>query len=433
MESALTTDTEQAAPAPLRISPEPDQRTGVCPFQIPMKQDEVNTKELQDQFDVMREQGSAAWAQLPFGSVNNGQAWVATGFKQVKAVLMDNRFSVAQKAFGDYPRARALEIGAPFPDSFIVMDPPAQSERRRTLLKHLTPQRVSALRPFTEKLVEDCLDEMEAQGPGVDMLPEFVYKVPLFLLCELLGAPPEEQDIYVKHAHDFVATRHATAAEASAALEIIKTYFKELCRRKREHPGDDLISALLHDTEVDGMWSQEELEGVGTVLLMAGHDSTASFISNCLYWLVHNPGIFTRLRDDPALIMKAVDEFLRFLPVGVAPPRARVALEDIQLGDTLIRKDESILPIPHAGNLDPKIYDCPRQFNLDREKPAQHLAFGFGAHFCVGAQLARMDIEVILRGVTQRFTSLSSVDFDPDWEVNSRTRGPKSLRVKWTQ
>ncbi|MET4898519.1 cytochrome P450 [Sphingomonadaceae bacterium jetA1] len=429
----MATTPDVVADQPLRTSPEPEARTGVCPFQIPMKQDEVNSRALQDQFDVMRDEGSVAWAQLPYGTVNNGQGWVATGFKEVKAVLMDNRFSVARKAHGDYPRARALEIGAPFPDSFIVMDPPAQSERRRTLMKHLTPKRVNGLRPFTERLVEDCLDEMERQGPGVDMLPEFVYKVPLFLLCELLGAPPEERHIYVKHAHDFVATRHATAADASKALETIKTYFKELCCRKREKPGDDLISALLLDTEVNGLWSQEELEGVGTVLLMAGHDSTASFISNCLYWLVHNPETFTRLREEPDLILKAVDEFLRFLPVGVAPPRARVAIEDVQFGDTLIRKDESVLPIPHAGNLDPKVYACPRQFDLDREKPAQHLAFGFGAHFCVGSQLARMDIEVILRGVTQRFTSLSPMEFDPDWEAKGRTRGPKTLCVQWTK
>lgn len=417
----------------LRKSPDPDLRRGGCPFVIPGKQDEVLTTQLDDQFDVMREQGSLAWAQLPHGTFNDGQAWVATGYSEVKSILMDNRFSVARQGAGDYPRTRSIEVGPPFPDSFTVMDPPMQAERRRTLMKHLTPQRVAALRPFTEKLVEDCLDELEAQGPGADLIKEIVHKVPLYLLCELLGAPPEERHIYVKQAHGFVASRYATIEEAGEALGTIKSYFASLCRRKQENPGSDLISALLRDIEVNGMWSQEELEGVGTVLLMAGSDSTASFIANSLYFLVHNPDIFTRLHEDPDLVPKAVDEFLRLLPVGVAPPRARVALEDVQVGDTLVRKDESVLPIPHAGNLDPKVYQCPREFNLDREKPAQHVAFGFGAHFCVGSQLARMDIEVILRGITRRFKSFEPVDFDPNWLEKSRTRGPKSLPVKWTK
>jgi nocardicin N-oxygenase len=289
------------------------------------------------------------------------------------------------------------------------------------------------LRPFTEKLVEDCLDELESRGPGADLMKEIVHKVPLYLLCELLGAPPEERHIYVNQAHGFVASRYSTIEEAGEALGTIKSYFASLCRRKQQDPGNDLISALLRDIEVNGMWSQEELEGVGTVLLMAGSDSTASFIANSLYWLVHSPDIFSRLHDNPDLIPKAVDEFLRLLPVGVAPPRARVALEDVQFGDTLVRKDESVLPIPHAGNLDPKVYKCPRDFDLDREKPAQHVAFGFGAHFCVGSQLARMDIEVILRGITRRFKSLEPITFDPSWIEKSRTRGPKRLQVKWTK
>lgn len=426
-------EASEAANATLRTSPPKEERAAKCPFNIPMKQDEVLTKELEDQFDVMREQGPLAWAQLPYGSVDGGQAWVATGFKEVKNILMDNRFSIAQQAEGDYPRGRVIEVGEPFPNSFIVMDPPVQSERRRTLMKHLTPQRVNALRPYTEQLVSDCLDEVEAEGQGADLLPNFVYKVPLFLLCELLGAPPEERHIYVDYAHDLVASRFNTVEESVVAFDTIKGYFKELCRRKRETPGDDLISALLHDTEVNGTWTTEELDGVGTVLLMAGHDSTSSFISNCLYWLVHNPEVFTRLRNEPDLVNKAVDEFLRFLPIGVPGTRARVAMEDVEIGGTLVRKNETVLAIPHAGNIDPKVYECPREFSLDREKPAQHIAFGFGAHFCVGSQLARMDIEMILRGVTQRFKSLEPADFDPQWFEKSRTRGPKSLQVKWTK
>lgn len=400
-----------------------------CPFSIPMRQDEVITKELEDQFDLMRESGSLARANFPYGTRHGGEGWVATGYKEVKQVLMDNRLSLAQQFHGDYPRARAMEVDKDYPSSFITMDPPDQSERRRTLMKHLTPQRVKSLRPFTEKLVSDCLDEIERQGPGADLLPNFVYKVPLFLLCELLGAPPEERHIYVGHAADFVCSRHETPQQAAAALRVITEYFQELVRRKRANPGDDLISAMIHDTEVKGLWTEEELDGVGTILLMAGHDSTSAFISNALHWLVHNPDVFAKLRAEPDLVPKATDEFLRLLPVGVPGSRSRVAMEDIEVGDKVIERDQIVLAIPHAANMDPSVFECPHEFSFERS--TQHVAFGFGTHFCPGSQLARMDIDVILRGVTQRFEKLEPFEYDPNWFENCRTRGPKTLRVKW--
>ena len=423
----------KAAEIPPKQSPAPEQRAAGCPFSIPMKQDEVLTKQLEDQFDEMRQDGSLAWAQLPYGKINDGQAWVATGYHEVKAILNDNRFSLARQADGDYPRARVIEVGEPMPDSFTVVDPPKNAERRRTLMEHLTPQRVKALRPFTEKLVGDCLDDVEAQGQGADLLPSLVRKVPLLLICQLIGAPPEERHIFAGHAHNYVSSNYKSVEDAQAGLDVIKGYFAELCRRKRVDPGDDLISAMLRDIEVEGVWTREELEGFGFVLLTAGHDSTASVISCILYWLIHNPDLFARLRDEPDSVPKAVEEFLRLIPVGVPGTRARVALEDVEFGDVLVKKDESVLAIPHAGNLDPSVFERPREFDLDRENLGQHIGFGFGAHFCVGSQLARMDIEMVLRGLTRRFKTLGPEVFDPDWLEKARTRGPKTMKVRWSR
>ena len=422
------TPSDEAA-APLKTSPDIAAR---CPFSIPMHQDEVLIEGLDDQFDAMRKQGSLAWTQFPYGTVNDGKGWVATRFKDVKAILNDPRFSLAKQADDDYPRARVIEVGGPFPHSFVVMDPPSNAERRRTLLKHLTPERVKALRPVTERLVDECLDEIEAEGQGADLLPGLVRRVPLLLLCELLGAPPEERHIYVDYAHNYVSSKYKTVDDAMEALDVIKTYFAELCRRKRIEPGDDLISALQHDIEVKGLWTNEELEGFGFVLLTAGHDSTASFISATLFWLLHNPEVFARLRAEPDLVPKAVEEFLRLIPIGVPGTRARVALEDVQVGDTLVRRNESILAVPHAGNLDPSVYSNPREFDLDRKGEAQHIGFGFGPHFCVGSLLAKMDIEMVIRGLTRRFATLEPAHFDPDWQIRARTRGPVTMKVRWT-
>jgi nocardicin N-oxygenase len=405
--------------------------TDSCPFSIPAMQDEVVVKELDDQFDAMRCAGSLAWSKFPYGTVNDGMGWVASGNKEVKAILKDNRFSIAQQQYDDYPRARVKEAGAPFPLSFITMDPPDHTERRRTLMKHLTPKRVESLRPFTREIVNDCLDEIERIGHGADIIANLVQKVPLYLLCELLGAPREERGIYFDHAHMIVNSRHKTVEEATHSFDTLKNYFAELCDRKRAQPGADLISDLVHDVEVNGVWTKEELDGVGTVMLIAGHDSTSSTIANILYWLVHNPDVFARLRSRPNEILNATDEFLRLLPVGVPGTRTRIALEDVQFGDTLVRRNESVLAVPHAANLDPEIFENPRTFDLDRSNSNKHIAFGFGIHFCPGSILAKMDIEMVLRGVTERFDHLEPVSYDPDWEMKSRTRGPKSLPVKW--
>lgn len=417
----------------LRLSPDPDERRKGCPFSIPMKQDEVLLEAMDDQFDAMRPLGPLTWSQMPYGTINDGQAWVATGFETVKSVLADNRFSVAQQARGDYPRARVFEVGPPFPVSFVTMDPPMLAGRRRTLLKHLTARRIEELRPATGRFVAECLDRVEALGQGADLREELNFKVPLLLLCELMGAPPEERHIYLEHAHNYVSSRFATIEEGMEALNVIKGYFIDLCRRKRENPGDDLISAMLHDAEVKGEWPVEELEAFGFVLLTAGHDSTGSVINCIVYWLIHNPEVFARLRAEPDLVPKAVDEFLRLMPVGVPATRTRVALEDVPVGDVLVRKDESVLAIPHAGNIDPAVYSHPREFDLDRTEEMPHIAFGYGAHFCVGAQVARMDIEMVLRGLTQRFATLGPMEFDPDWKAKSLTRGPKRMPVLWTR
>lgn len=400
---------------------------GTCPFEFPPK-DNVPITEMDDMYETMRPAGSLAWTKFPHG----GEGWVATRYKEAKAVLMDNRFSVAQAMRGDYPRVRFVEGGPPMPPSLINMDPPAHTGRRRTLSKHMTPKRINSLRPVGEALVAQRLSELQARGQGADLLATLVHGLPLLLLCELLGAPPEERDIYAGHAQDLILSRHATRDEAAAAVEVIKSYFAGLVERKRHHPGEDLISALLQDPEVQAEWTQEELDGIGTTLLSAGFESTTSFTAIILYWLIHNPAVYARLRSEPGLIPRAIDEWLRLLPLGIAGTRSRVALEDVQFGDVLVKRDQAVLAVVHAANTDPGLCRNPRSFDLDRDRPPQHVAFGFGVHFCPGAPLAKMTMDLVLRGLTSRFATLGPFEDDPDWEKHGMTRGPKSLRVRFT-
>lgn len=422
------TKTDSTAP---RLSPDTQAK---CPFAIPMHQDLVLTEDLDDQFDEMRQQGSLAWTQFPYGTINDGKGWVATRYQDVKAILNDARFSISKKNEGDYPRPRIVEsAGEHQPVNFMAMDPPQSMSRRRTLLKHLTPEKANELRPVVERLVSEALDAVEAEGHGADLMPGLIRRVPLMLICELLGAPPEDRHIFADHAHDIVASKHKNMEEAMVALNTINGYFAELCQRKLENPGNDLISALQHDQEVKGVWTDDEMRGLGFAILTAGHDSTASVTANAVNWLVHNPDLFARLRAEPDLVPKAIDEFLRLVPNGVPGTRSRVALEDIQVGDTLVRKGEVVLAIPHAANLDPAVFENPREFNLDRQSDERQIAFGFGPHFCIGSLLAKMDIEMIVRGLTQRFKTLEPVNSDPDWRKRARTRGPATMNVRWTK
>lgn len=420
-----------AVSAPLRTSPD---LKSACPFAIPMHQDLVLTQDLENQFDEMRRQGSLAWTQFPYGTISDGKGWVATRYDDVKAILNDTRFSMSEKNNGDYPRPRIVEAaGAHQPVNFMSMDPPESMARRRTLLKHLTPEKANELRPVVERLVSEALDQIEAEGQGADLLPGLIRRVPLMLICELLGAPPEERHIFASHAHDIVASKHKTMDEAMVAVNTINGYFAELCQRKLDNPGNDLISALQHDMEVKGIWTDAEMKVLGFAILTAGHDSTASVTANTVHWLLHNPDLFARLRAEPDLVPRAVEEFLRLVPNGVPGTRTRVALEDIQVGDTLVRKGEVVLAVPHAANLDPEVFENPREFNLDRESEERQIAFGFGPHFCIGSLLAKMDIEMIVRGLTQRFKTLEPEQFDPDWQKHARTRGPATMKVRWTK
>jgi len=403
-----------------------------CPFSIPAKQDEVRTLEFDNQLDVMRAKGSLCPAKMPFGSLNNGLGWVASQHQAVKNVLKDNRFSIAYQLTGDYPRARVAEVGDPFPHSFIDMDPPEHTNHRRVLMKHMTPSRVNGLRQFTADYVDACIDHVFAFGPGADLKAMITQKVPLAILRELLGVSSGEQFDFSQQAHDFVSQRHANAQETAAALDIVKDYFKRLVAEKENNPGDDLLSALIHDVEVKGSWTREELDNVGTILLIGGFDSSAGFLASMVNWLVHDPAVFQMLKDDESLVTPAMEEFLRLLPVGVPGTRTRIATQDVTLGDTTVKKGQSVLAIPHAANMDPDFFEDPYEFRLDRPKGPSHIAFGFGAHLCPGSPLARMDIETVMRGILKRFDRLEPFVANANWKQESLMRGPRTIQVKWS-
>lgn len=397
------------------------------PYPMQSRQDTIVAGELEHDLGTLRrDYGPVIPALMPFGE---GNAWIAVGYEEVRQVMSDERFVVWKHRGNNYPRLRFNEGNRPpFRMAFDKMDGPEQIARRRVLAKHLSARRVMGMKEETRNKVEAFLDGFIAGGQGSDLIPDFVEHVPLAVISDLLGVPAEETDIFLEAALDHMNGRITSEEQANAHINKVNAYFDHLVARRHEEPGDDLISALLND--VGGTWDDEELGGVGFVLLTAGHDSTASIIGGILYWLAHDPVQFRNLKDNRELLPRAIEEFLRVVPAGTGT-RVRIATEDVEIGGVLVKKDEGIHPLVHPANFDESVFENPDQLNFDREGDT-HLRFGFGSHACPGNQLARMEIREVLEAVLNRFATLEPAAPVENWRERMLMRGPKELKVNWT-
>ena len=398
------------------------------PYPLPAKQDMVNSPALERDFAELHTMGSLVRAKFPFG----GEGWIAVRYDVAKSVLDDPRFGLEiTREMGDYPRIRQVETGPPFPPSFVQYDPPIHTKKRSVLMKHLTVKRVRQLRPRVEALVESQLDLVESMGPPVDLSAHFAREIPVRVFADLIGAPVDEHDRFLKAARLLGNSRAETPEEAAEAIGTLRDYFAELVDRRKRSPGDDLISALILETETTGSWTEEELHGVGVILLLGAHDATSAMLGGIIEWLSHDRALYQQIRNDPQSFPRAFEEFVRFIPAGLAGTRSRIALEDVQVGEVLVKKGEAVLPIVHAANFDESAFENADLLDLDRQPTAPHLAFGFGPHACVGLQLARMEIDVAIRALVRRFTSIENMNTNPRWFDERLLRGPKEIRVAW--
>ena len=398
------------------------------PYPMQSRQDLIVASELETELGTLRhEHGPVIPALMPFGK---GQAWIAVGYDEVKQVMSDERFVVWKHRGNDYPRLRHSEgHKPPFRMAFDKMDGPEQIARRRVLARHLSVRRVMGMKDESRAKIESFLDKFIALGQGADMMKQFVEHVPLAVISDLLGVPADETDIFLEAALDHMNGRITSEEQANAHITKVNDYFDHLVARRRKEPGDDLISALMGDLD-GGIWDDEELGGVGFVLLTAGHDSTASIVGGILYWLAHDPERFRELKENRDLLPRAVEEFLRVVPAGTGT-RVRIATEDVEIGGVLVKKDDGIHPVVHPANFDENIFANPSELDFEREGEA-HLRFGFGPHACPGNQLARMEIREVLDAVLNRFAAIEAVAHTGDWRERMLMRGPKSLEVNWT-
>ncbi|MFE0021536.1 cytochrome P450 [Amycolatopsis sp. NPDC059021] len=337
---------------------------------------------------------------LPSGD----SAFLVTRYKDVRALFADERLSK------DISRPEVARISANndlFMDSAIEPDPPGHTRVRGLVTRAFTARRVEALRPVAWEIANDLLDKMAA-GPEVAELNEaFAFPLPIRVICKLLGIPPEDMNTFRRLVDGFLSVSKLPQEEVEECRTGLWRYLGDLIAAKRAQPGDDLISGLIKVRDEDNnRLSEHELQYWTQSLLIAGYVTTASQIGTGTAVLLSRRDLVEQIQADWTLVPSAVEELLRTQIMGSSIGTMRYALSDIELSDgTTIRAGSSVLLSEESANVDETVFHDP--FSLDiRRRENHHLTFGAGLHYCVGAALARMELQVATEGLLRRFPGL---------------------------
>ncbi|MCX5214874.1 cytochrome P450 [Kitasatospora sp. NBC_00240] len=383
---------------------------GSCPFDPPPA------------YDQAARQGTVTPAELPDGAF----CWLVTGHHEVRTVLSDPRFSADARHPGFpflTPGRRALAVTNP---SFIRMDDPEHARLRRMVTKDFLVHRVDAMRPGIQRIVDETLDRMTAAGATADLVTDFALPVPSLVICLLLGVPYEDHELFQAQSRTLLDNR-ATQSEVEAAQRRLIDYLTELAARKKREPADDMLSRLAAREDV----SPAEIASTGLLLLVAGHETTANMTALSTVALLRRPEQAARLRADPGLVRGAVEELLRYLTI-VQSGLARVAVEDVDLGGTLVRAGQGVLAMLSTANRDEELFGAADELEVSRDA-RRHLAFGFGVHQCLGQPLARAELQIALETLLRRLPGLRITVPEEQlvFRGHSVVYGVDSLPVAW--
>jgi cytochrome P450 len=346
----------------------------------------------------------------PVTLADGHSAWLVGGYEEARAALKDPRLSkdmhAAMAADSDVV-AEGLP-GPAFARHMVNVDPPDHTRLRRLVAAAFSPRRIDGLRPRVQAIVDDLLDRIAARGSGsrVDLVAAFAFPLPFTVICELLGVPrPVRAPLGRGFAGLLVPiSTAADYAQAKKASDAVVAILAELVEAKRAAPADDLVSDLISARDGEERLSTRELLSTIFLLIVAGHETTASLIGNSVAALLRNPAQLARLRSDPGKIGAAIEEFLRYDPP--APHSTfRYATEAVQIGDAMIPAGAQVIISLAAANRDADRYADPAVLDIDRAD-TRHLAFGHGIHHCLGAPLARMEGQLALRSLLHRFPGL---------------------------
>jgi pimeloyl-[acyl-carrier protein] synthase len=366
-----------------------------------------------------------------------GSTYLLPRYDDVVAVLGDARFSVDRQQADIFKRLQPFQGLSPaftqaIHSTLLMLDPPAHTRLRRMVNKAFTPRVVEGLRGRIQTLVDELLDRVASQR-HMELVHDLAYPLPVTVIAELLGIPTADRARFKQWSDTLAILLDPLQAAdglgpTERAFAEISAYMRPIFAERRQAPRDDLISALVTVEDQGQTLDEIELLSLSMLILGAGHETTTNLLANAVLALLRNSDERRRLQDDPALIGTAVEEFLRYdSPVQTTD---RVATVDCEVAGHPIRKGSVVALLLGAANRDPARFADPDRLDLGRPDN-HHLSFGHGAHFCLGAALARLEAQIAIPTLLRRFPDLDGDRAPREWKRSVVLRGPTALRLWW--
>ena len=366
----------------------------------------------------------------PVHKVGFADVWVLTRFEDCRSVLRDSRLGSPEPG-DDAPAlvARAAR-NRNAERSMLFLNPPDHTRLRKLVSRAFTPRRVAGIRASVEAMTRELLDDLAAAGGG-DLIDALAFPLPANVISELVGIPRADRDRLRPLVADLTAslepfTPPDEAERADAAGLKLREYLDDLIERRRAEPGDDLLSGLIAASDGEERLTLGEVALTVNLIYAAGFETTSNLIGNIVNTLLRYPDQLAKLRADRSLVPNAVDEVLRFEPPVHVD--GRFAFEDVEVDGHVIPRGHSVLTLLAAANRDPAVIDDPDRFNIERPEIPM-LSFSSGIHYCLGASLARLEGQVVLSGLLDRFSDWRRRENNPPWKRRVTLRGLARLPV----
>ena len=431
--SRTETETQpQTAVAPGHAPDIGETPNGVDPSQLPPDIERIDLSDPEyrehafERYEEMRAKCPVSRAIITSGEESDGNRgffnrplWLVTDYEEGSRALLDRAITVDMTSVLTPDQLDQMpetpEEFQPLRRNILTVDPPEHTRLRKLVQPSFTTSAIEKLRPRIQQIADELLDAADAAAADrgesapdrqMELISQFSYPLPITVICEMLGIPPEDREQTRRWSENLLnAQSPERMEELGRNIGEFIAYLRELFARKRETPGDDLISQLLQ-VEVDGdRLTEDEILAMVFILFVAGHITTVNLIANGVFALLTHPEQAAKLRSDPGLVTNAVEEILRYYgPAETTTPR--YAREDVELGGQAIAKGEPLLVVLAAADRDPTRFADPQSFDISRDDANRHIAFGKGVHACLGAPLARLEGQIALETLFRRYPDL---------------------------
>lgn len=380
------------------------------------------TKNPYSKYEKLREEEPVSYVLLPDGQY----AWIITRYEDALEALKNQKFI---KDFTKLSENDEMGHASVFSQNMLFADMPDHKRLRGLVSKAFTPQMIAGMRDRIQEITDELLDGIEGKN-NIDLINEFAFPLPIIVICEMLGIPTEDRDKFRLWSNSMIEGSNGEfAQDIQKNMNDFVAYLGQRFATVRENPGEDLISKLIISEEQGDQLTEQELYGVVSLLIIAGHETTVNFIGNSVMALLEHPEQLEMLKSKPELIKTAIEETLRFNdPVEFST--SRWAGEDLEFKGQSICKGDLVIVILNSANHDPNQFNDPEILDITREK-SKHLAFGKGIHACLGAPLARLEGEIAINSFFKRYPDAKmNVDKnDLEWRSGMVVRGVKELPV----